>query len=191
MEDPATLEKLLRDPPKGFTVLEQNRFETVIRHRSAGMGCMTTFLLVWITGWTIGCVLAMQRYFVPVSNRDEIPLFVLVLLLTSEVGVGAFIAFVLFSRRSFRFEGSLLTTEIELLGLRRLRTYQKDDIASVRQIKDGGEGDDSFPSWGLRLETREGKKTNLLFRQPYESSAWLGDVFEAWTGSPVARASPK
>ena len=57
---------------------------------------------------------------------------------------------------------------------------------SIVQVKDGGEGDDSFPSWGLKVEGD--RETTPIFRQSYDKSHWLGralaksaqvDFFEA------------
>ena len=53
-------------------------------------------------------------------------------------------------------------------------------IKTFIQIKDGGEGDDSFPSWGLEVE--EKKKNSLISQQPYESSHWLGRFLARWAG---------
>jgi hypothetical protein len=49
----------------------------------------------------------------------------------------------------------------------------------LRQIKDGREGEDSFPSWGLKVtgEVDQGTKGfNLISRQPHGRSVWLGRV---------------
>ena len=55
-------------------------------------------------------------------------------------------------------------------------------------MRDGGQGDDSFPSWGLEVEADTNtnpnidtdRKTTLLYRQPYEKSRWLGQVVARW-----------
>ncbi len=183
MEEERSLQVLLEHPPKGFKVIEDNKFELVIRHRNAGMGCMTTFLLVWLGGWGWACVAMLFQYVRPSPDQEPVSLLIVLALWFSEFLVGGFFLYVL-ARRSFRLEGSMLTFEVEVFGIRKVRTVSKDDIRGVKQVKDGGEGDDSFPSWGLRLETGERRSISLLFRQPHESSRWLGQVLQSRLGVP-------
>ena len=50
------------------------------------------------------------------------------------------------------------------------------------QVKDGGEGKDSFPSWGLNVQVE--KPYILLSRQEYQKSHWLGTMLKKWSGKP-------
>ena len=50
----------------------------------------------------------------------------------------------------------------------------------IQQIQDGGDLEDSFPSWGLTVHTS--KRFQLIVRQPYASSLWLGRVLGEWSG---------
>jgi hypothetical protein len=66
------------------------------------------------------------------------------------------------------------------------RTIECDASLHFEQLKDGGEGEDSFPSWGLRAVGA--KKLTLLFRQPLEKSDWLGQLLSEHFGSKFSRA---
>ena len=73
-----------------------------------------------------------------------------------------------------------------LLLERRLFLYKdrcsvwKREIERLRQVKDGGEGEDDFPSWGLSLDAA--RTVRVLSRQEIEKSAWLGPIVAQWAG---------
>ncbi|MEZ0324499.1 MAG: hypothetical protein ACAH95_01215 [Fimbriimonas sp.] len=180
MEDLAKIEKLLAQPPNGIELLEHGRDQLVIQHRTKGMGCMTLFLIVWVSGWSMGCVGMLYRYFEPVAGEQAIPLFVLAFMWLADIGVAAFLIYFVFAKRTFRFVGRTLTFEVDVLGLKKTQEIYRDDIQQIKLIKDGGESDDSFPSWGVTLEQTGKKKVSLLFRQRLEVSTWLRDLLEAW-----------
>jgi hypothetical protein len=56
--------------------------------------------------------------------------------------------------------------------------HTRSSIRRIVQVKDGGEDDDSFPSWGLKVEGE--KEVTLIYRQPYDKSHWLGGVLAKW-----------
>ena len=68
-----------------------------------------------------------------------------------------------------------------LCGLKRTQVMRKAHVRRLVQVQDGGKGDDSFPTWGLRVETTI-RKTSLIYRQPYQQSLWLGHVLAKWAG---------
>ncbi|AFZ26868.1 hypothetical protein Cylst_4812 [Cylindrospermum stagnale PCC 7417] len=97
-----------------------------------------------------------------------------------------------------------LAVDDSLIVIKRLLWMSKDqevtrmNIQYFQQVKDGGEGEDSFPSWGLELITNQKKydgnisipswipestingmiykKIILLDKQSIEKSDWLGTV---------------
>jgi hypothetical protein len=80
----------------------------------------------------------------------------------------------------FTFMPEALIAERWLLWFRRRRVFPRREIVAVKQVKDGGEGDDSFPSWGLAVIAD--KEVRILSRQPIDKSAWLGPVIATWAG---------
>jgi hypothetical protein len=184
MEDVAKLERMLAEPPIGFSVLEQTHGRLVLQHQTKGMGCMTLFLVVWLSGWGLGCIMMLRGYFEPVPREEAIPLFAVVLMWMAEIVVATFLLYFVFAKRTFQFEGRTLTFELDVFGLKRTHSIHRDDITSLLLDKDGGEGDDSFPSWGLAVEQTGKRKVHLLFRQRREVSTWLHEVIQAWRGEP-------
>jgi hypothetical protein len=83
-----------------------------------------------------------------------------------------FVLFQLFGTTTFHTSVQGITIRQYLFGFSRTRHLPRDELRYLEQIKDGGEGGDSFPSWGLRLIGR--RKVWLLSRQPIDKSDWLG-----------------
>lgn len=80
-------------------------------------------------------------------------------------------------------------------------TLPRRTITHLLQVKDGGEGRDSFPSWGLKIKSASDNRNwfghvvsviylgsntryrSILFRLPYEHSYWLGIVIARWASA--------
>lgn len=171
---------LLDSPPPGFEVIRLGQDTLTIHHRRTGMGCMNAFLVIWLTGWTVGCVMLLVQYLRGGKMEDGTPitLWFLGVFWLAEVVVAFIFAKVVFERRSFQFEGDTLTIERNLLGNIKRRVVSKASVTSVTQVKDGGTGQDSFPGWGLKVKAE--KSHGLIFRQPHEQSAWLGQLVADW-----------
>ena len=122
------------------------------------------------------------------DNGSDMLLWFVSVFLLAEIGVEYLLACLLFTRKTFKFEPTRLTIKSETLGYKRHKVIPKESIKLVVQVKDGGSDEDSFPSWGLRVEA-EGK-TILLFRQPYDKAAWFGSVVAEWSGALIKRVSP-
>lgn len=168
--------------PPGFTMVPLGGNDFVIHHMRGGMGCMNVFLIVWLAGWSFGCVFLLRQYLHggKMDDGSPIPLWFVCIFWAVEVVVACLLTYLLFCKKSFRTDASFLSVDTVVLCFRRSRTIPKNRIRRFVQVKDGGEGDDSFPSWGLKVEAD--KKTTLLFRQPYEKSQWLGQVLAKWAG---------
>ena len=78
--------------------------------------------------------------------------------------------------------------ERSLLWRCRHRVFPRQQVTAVKQVKDGGEGDDSFPSWGLVVMGADG--VFVLSRQPRDKSDWLGPVIAKWAGAPYIPYEP-
>ncbi len=177
----------LERPPPGISLDVSGPDGFVIWHRRKGMGCMTFFLLVWLAGWTVACVmLASGAFKSPEDLSDAMSLLFALPFWAAEVVVGALVLYMLFCRKAFRVDKEALVIDTKVLLYHRERRIPWASITRLVQVQDGGQGDDSFPSWGLKAEGAE--KVTLLFRQPRESSLWLGSILARWSGLPFVEA---
>ncbi|MCW5941454.1 MAG: hypothetical protein KIS66_04435 [Fimbriimonadaceae bacterium] len=177
----------LADPPQGFQVLEPGD-RIIVVYTPQGMGCMKAFLITWIGGWATGTFHLTLAFIRGEMKRPPIPslLFVLVFL-ASLIGVGLFAAWMFFGKTMVMLGDDRVAIVRALGRWLRSREVPKGVIRSVRQVQDGGRGDDSFPSWGLRLEADTA--VTVLYRQEAERSAWLGLVLAEWAGVEYVPAS--
>ena len=152
----------------------------IIHHIRGGMRRMNVFLIAWLVGWGFACVDLLRQYLHggKMDDGGPTPLWIVSAFWAGEVVVACFLTYLLFSRKTFRTDAAYLSVDTDVLGFRRRKTIPKKTIKRFVQVKDGGDGDDSFPSWGLKSEGDN--KTTLLFRQPYEKSHWLGRVLAEW-----------
>lgn len=176
-------ESLLAAPPRGFEVVSATDDCVEISQRNTGMACLNVFLVVWIAGWTAGACGATWEYLT--ATRKEVTIYLSLFMWVTDLLVAAFAGYVMFATRRYRLSSDSVELEIRCLGLTWKRSLEWSQIGVVRQVKDGGEQEDSFPSWGLRLESR--KAMTLIYRQPYASSLWLGQLIALWSGKPFNR----
>lgn len=172
--------------PEGFALAAESGDDLIIRYKHTGMGCMNIFLFVWLFGCFQGCVSLIRFLFggveVTSDNGEPMPILMLsvILVVFLMVGtlVGCWLVYIVFCRKTFRLGQSKLTIETKVLSLKWFRVFEKDSIERFVQVKDGGEGKDSFGSWGLKMEGEQ--EDILIFRQPYEKSHWLGQILAQW-----------
>ncbi len=166
--------------PVGFLMVADDSGAVVIHHRRTGMKGMLVFLSLWLVGWTVACVFLAHAYASGKMNNDSpMPIWFVLAFWMSDLFVFGLLAYLLFARKSYRLDNDSLTVAVNLLGFRRIRTVPRQGLRRIVQVQDGGRGEDSFPSWGLRAETSD-KPLVLVFRQPYEISHWLGQVLAQW-----------
>ena len=170
----------LEKVPKGFKVAREGAEGLHVEYRHTGMGCMVVFLLLWLSAWTVGCVFivrdALSHSF---WEKPALYLFA-VPFLAAEIAVAGILLWIFFGRTHFVLTPDALEVTQRLFNWSRTRVFPLDDIAGFRQVKDGGEGDDSFPSWGLCVEGSRSMK--ILSRQDRGKSQWLGGLLSAWSG---------
>ena len=109
--------------------------------------CISHRMLI---GWSISGVIMLGHYLTGKSGSqgsEPVALWQMLFLLMGEVIAGWVLLSSLFGKQSFRIESAHLTMETAVLGFRRRATIAKDSIKRIVQIKGGGDGDDSFPSW--------------------------------------------
>jgi len=87
------------------------------------------------------------------------------------------------------------TTEIKATGSKlAIRRYfsifstttiiARSEINTIKQIQDGGEGIDNFPSWCLNLVAK--KEYRILSKQTYVKSEWLGKKLATYLKLPYS-----
>ena len=71
------IEELEDNIPEGFHLQEDYDGALTIHYKRTGMGCMNVFLMVWLAGWTVGCVMLLKAYLTgdTMDDGDAVPLF--------------------------------------------------------------------------------------------------------------------
>jgi hypothetical protein len=151
--------------------------ELLMSYRSRGTGCMIVFIVL-----CVGFAAAVLSFF---AWRDWQRFHALIFaewwgFLSFAAGLSAAVYFTFFAlwlsfgRTEFIVSRANLVIRKNLFALQREWHIPSEDIEYFEQVKDGGEGRDSFPSWGLKVRGRRG--ISLLARQPLEKSDWLGRI---------------
>ena len=166
------------EPPRGFQVSTSEAGDLQIRYRTTGMGCVVVFLTVWLSGWTVGCLLFTCVGIFKLDGNGWLILLFLVPFWMIDVAIFSFVAWYVRSITIFQFGPEELVIERSLMWMRRRRNFPRTELKEVKQVKDGGEGEDSFPSWGLALIA--GTEVHVLSRQPIDKSDWLGPIIAKW-----------
>ncbi len=137
------------------------------------------FFILWLSGWGAACILFTGRVLFDGDVRlDNDGRCVMACLWLGEVTMLAYALWLFRSITTFTFHPDRLHIARSLSRFRREYTILKQDIRGVRQVKDGGEGEDTFPSWGLVVQGL--RDVELLGRQDIEKSAWLGPIVAGW-----------
>ena len=167
--------------PEGFTMEQEGKTRFIIYYKRTGMIGMISFLIIFLAVWTKGCILLLQQDFGIEAARhgNSMPSWVVLIFLGAEVFLSFKVIYFLFCRKIFRLNYGKLIIETHVLTYNRTQIIQKNSLRRFVQIKDGGEDEDTFPSWGLQAETDE-RKITLIYRQPYEKSLWLGQILAKW-----------
>jgi hypothetical protein len=180
--------------PSGFKI-EKSATEKVIRYRSQGMSCFVCFVgtvsLSMAVLFTLGLSFDVPQNFFGggsevVSSSPWIR-YVMILLYAG-CAFGVFQAlWKIFGITELKLSEKYLRVRKLLFFLSRSKTIESKNLVKVQQIKDGGEGDDSFPSWGLIAYTTQ--KHKLLSREPFEKSDWLGAEIAGYYNIPFEESS--
>lgn len=191
------------NPPDGYTYTIVGD-ECFIEHERTGMGCLTFFLGTWLFGWSAGCAILLHGYFNggKMKGGDPISIWLLLAFVIPWFLVAFQLLYSIFARKTFRLTNVAMHIETRLFFFRWNLCLLRDTISEIKQIKDGGDDDDSFPSWGLKLRSsslvespsqrfvlfnnfgRDDRMRTILARLPYEHSKWLGMVLSKWSGVP-------
>jgi len=135
------------------------------------------FFVVWISGWTIGTA-GIALGYSHGENGEPLGSTTFWMLVFIDVAVALIASYVLFNRRVIRVTKMALTLEIYWLGIHKRHVFPASEICLFRQWQDGGKDEDSFVTWAL--EVQGSSKRNLVFRQAYDSSFWLGKLLAVY-----------
>lgn len=184
---------MLPKQPNGFKVSETESSYN-IEHTRTGMGCLNAFLVGWMFFWTIGYLtitLPVEGFSLDTFGGFFVPVVIVFCILICSV----------FQKKSFRLCEDSLCIETRLWFVKWHLTLPRRTITHLLQVKDGGEGRDSFPSWGLKIRSASDNRNwfgrvvsgiylgsniryrSILFRLPYEHSYWLGIVIARWANA--------
>lgn len=171
----------INNPPKGFTIKFASGGFVEIEYRRTGMKALNGFLILWLSFWTIGCVFLLHAYLNGgvMDDGKPIPFWFVGIFWAADLLVASFLVYSLFCRKVFKMDYEVLSMDVKVLGLHWRKSMRLNEVIEFQQVKDGGKGKDSFPSWGLRAigEVDQDTKTiNLISRQAHSRSIWLGTV---------------
>ena len=124
------------------------------------------------------------------DDGSQLPFWLVAIFWAAELIVIWLLMYSLFCRKVFTVDYDSLYMNVSVLGLRWSDNMQISQVIELRQIQDGGQGKDSFPSWGLNIigEIDEDIKTiKLISRQPHSRSIWLGSVLASRLGVPFIK----
>ncbi|MFK7817567.1 MAG: hypothetical protein AB8G99_02515 [Planctomycetaceae bacterium] len=215
IEDESHNEKREATRPECFLVTSADDVHTIEHQRVKGG--LNSCLSLWLAGWTICCICLLIGYFTGMRMDDgnAMSLDFVMVFLFAWFCVACWLLYLTAARKFFRLERDALQIVTRTLSLSWTVTIPRNSIVKLRQVKDGGEGEDTFPSWGLRIECTDvddvtlqcfvpswlyrimttrlvpfpRKPSNhmrsLLRRQPYEQSRWLGIAIAKWAGVEV------
>ena len=180
------------DLPVGFKV-GISKSEKVIRYRSKGMGCMVFFVGSICLGlsvfFTFSFFFDAPRDFFGedagyIRSKPWFPYAMT--LFYGAIAVGLFdTLWKIFGITEFRFTPKALSIRRSLFFLSRSKVIESSNLIRLQQIKDGGDGEDSFPSWGL-LAYAPGK-TKILSKEGIDKSDWLGPEIASYYAIPFER----
>lgn len=173
--------------PKGFKLDYKSKDFFIVEYKRTGMIAMNLFTGFFILPWIGGCILLLfdvhsEQSYVTSSN-------ILLLALLFGIIPLLFFLYYVFCKKRFQFNEERLVIKTKVLFYKTTKLFTRTNITQVKQIKDGGEGKDSFHSWGLNIMYRN-KEVGIISRQPHEKSLWLGKIISSWTNVPFKSVPP-
>lgn len=172
--------------PQGFELNYINKEVFTVKYERTGMIAMNFFFGVWLWGWTSGGIVCL---FIGYMDRDLTLFYFALLMLLVDIIMSLIFLYSVYCKKSFKFDEECLVIKTKVLYYKTTKLFTRKNITQVKQIKDGGEGKDSFPSWGLNMMYRN-KKVRIILRQPHEKSLWLGKIISTWANVPFETVPP-
>ena len=171
--------------PKGFKIVREADKVLHLEYRASGMGCIVLFLLVWLSAWTVPCVVLVTAAIALPQPIGIVPGLFAVPFVGGEVAVAGFLLWIFFGRTDFVLAPEGLTVTKRLFAWSKCRVFPIDEIEGFTQIRDGGRRN-SLLSWGLVVNAATPVK--ILSRQEPAKGLWLGGLLEKWSGKKFRRS---
>lgn len=172
--------------PHGFELNYINKEVFTVKYERTGMTAMNFFLRILLLGWTSGCIVIL---FISYMNKDLMHFYFALLMLLVDIIMLLIFLYSVYCKKRFQFNEECLVIKTQVLYYKTTKLFTKTNITQVKQVTDGGEGKDSFPSWGLKMMYRN-KKVAIILRQPHEKSLWLGKQISTWANVPFETVPP-
>jgi len=166
-------------PPDGFRLEYSEIGHPLIKYRTKGMTRVMIFFIIWLSFWTSACVFFTKQAFTAPDGIKVGLLLFMVPFWAAEFFTIGYVIWYFGSVMGFELQPEKLIVSRNCLMYRKQRELLKNQISKIRQVKDGGEGEDSFDSWGIIVEAD--KKYKVLYRQQAEKSEWVGRILEKWS----------
>lgn len=166
-------------PPDGFKLEYTEKGFPVVKYRTKGMTGAMIFFAIWLSLWTFSCIFfTNQAFSAPGGIKVGLLVFMMPFWAIEFFTIG-YVIWYFASIMSFEFQSEKLIVARTCLLYKKQRDLLKNEIRKIRQVKDGGEGDDSFDSWGIIVEAD--KKYKIFYRQQAEKSEWVGRTIGKWS----------
>ena len=154
------------------------------------VGGVSYFLAFCLAGMTFACIFAFISYFQhgKLDDGTEMPFWFPLAFVFGWIFLATLTARLTFCVKTFAFHADHLSVETKVLFANWRQVIQNAAIQSIDVVKDGGENDDSFHTWGVTVESakdgfyffKSTKQYALLWRAGLEQSEWLHDRVLEW-----------
>jgi ankyrin repeat protein len=179
--------------PPGITLARNDRAELVITHRTHGMRGLRIFAWVWCMGW-LGisgfALLAMWRESTSFASfiakfGGHAGFWMPPLFFGIGLAVAAFFIWLLYKQTILTLRAGEMEIVRRLGPIYWRNIFSKSTVTAFQVKQDGGEGEDSFPSWAVQAEIA-GNTTLIVERQEREVTDWLCLQLSQWLGKAPA-----
>lgn len=169
------IEVVQRSIPEGFKSTLQSDGSILIEFTERHRVGISTFILLWLIGWTWGGIGALSRV-----GESWFVVFWSIGWAISEVAVTAYLLWLQFGKCSFALKDDEMVFRKQIFKWGKSQSIQKSRIKRIFQIQDIKEDSETQPKWGLKIQLP--REVYLLKGQEYENSEWLGGILEKWSG---------
>lgn len=176
-------------PPRPKTRVEQVG-DTLTLRRRTGHIAITAFMLVWMSGWTAGCIALVHQAIMEPST--QFVAFCVPFVIGWFFGA-ALLAGSLFGRESLVVSRDGVDCEQRMLVRWRRQRAELDDVRAITEFSTMADSESGQRSYGLRIETT-GEPIRFGQGTKEEERAWLKDLIgrhiETIAPGRLGRAAP-
>ena len=177
--------------PKGFLEKHSNGCLVIGWRRS--LGCLSCFCAAFLACFTFAPIFVISSYLLngKMDDGSPIQLWFPIAACVGWLVAATFCLPLIFTEKRFVFLKEKLIIESKVLFVRWKREIEKSTIQNIKLVKDGGEGDDSFATWGVRAEYAKSgfyfffatKIHCLLPRVEKNQATWFHQRVSKWAES--------